>query len=83
MKLKATSIESVKDRNNMIEYEFAVTLKDGCLMNELSNSSTIDDIDYYIGATGLLVVPTPSYTQLVGHCANSWSLESIDPETGL
>ena len=45
----------------MIEYEFAVTLKDGCLMNELSSPSVMDDIDYYIGATGPLVVPTPSY----------------------
>ena len=67
----------------MIEYDFAVTLKDGCLMNELSSPSVIDDIDYYIGSTGPLVVPTPSYIQLVDNCATSWSLESIDTETGL
>ena len=67
----------------MIEYEFAVTLKDGCLMNELSSPSVMDDIDYYIGATGPLVVPTPSYIQLVDNCPISWKLESIDPETRL
>ena len=73
-KLRAKSTESVKDRKNMIEYEFAVTLKDGCLMNELSEPSAIDDIGYYIGSTGLLEVPTPSYTKLVDKCATSWTL---------
>ena len=82
-KLKATSVESNTDPNNIVEYEFAVTLKDGCLMNELTDPNDIDDIDYYIAATGLHVVQTPSYTQLVDNCAISWTLVSIDPDSGL
>ena len=81
-KLKATSVESTMDPNNIVEYEFAVTLKDGCLMNELTNPNDIDDIDYYIAATGPYVVPTPTYTQLVDNCAISWTLVSIDPDSG-
>ena len=45
-----------------------MNLLDGCLLDELSDPSTIGDIDYYIAATGQLIVSTPTYTQLLARC---------------
>ena len=55
-----------------------MTLLDGCLLDELSNPSTIDDIEYYIAATGLKVVNTPTYTQSLAHCQVDWTLLAVD-----
>ena len=48
--------------NGVIEYPFSVSMIDGCVNDELSNPSTIDDFTYYIGSTGVHTVSSPSYT---------------------
>ena len=50
-RLKAISSDS--STNSMVEYDFVMTLRDGCLLDELSSPSTIEGFDYYIAATGL------------------------------
>ena len=52
MRLKATSAISNLDPNNVAQYDFSISLLDGCLNDELSSPSTIDDFDYYIAHTG-------------------------------
>ena len=52
MRLKATSAISTLDPNNVAMYDFSISLLDGCLNDELSSPSTIDDFDYYIAYTG-------------------------------
>ena len=52
LKLKATSTKSTLSPNNIAEYDFSISLLDGCLNDELSSPSTIDDFDYYIAHTG-------------------------------
>ena len=59
-----------------------MNILDGCLLDELSDPSTIDDIDYYIAATGQLIVPTPTYTQLLARCQVDWTLVAINPNSG-
>ena len=61
-RLKATSIVSTVNPENVAMYDFSVSLLDGCLNDELSLPSIINDIDYYIAYTGLQVVPAPTYT---------------------
>ena len=61
IRLKATSVLSTQDTNNVAMYDFSISLLDGCLNDELSSPSIIDDIEYYIAYTGLQVVPTPTY----------------------
>ena len=56
LKLKATSSISTISPENEVEYEFTINLVDGCLLDELSDPSTIGDVDYYIAATGLHVI---------------------------
>ena len=55
-----------------------MSLLDGCLVDTLSNPSSIDSFDYYIDVTGLRVIPTPSYTQEVENCDVSWSLVTVE-----
>ena len=52
LKLKATSTSSTVSPENVVEYGFTIDLVDGCLLDELSDPSTIEDVDYYIAATG-------------------------------
>ena len=60
-----------------------MSLLDGCLNDELSSPSTIGDFDYYIAATGLHTISTPTYTQSLLGCPVTWSLVAIDPDSGL
>ena len=62
-KLKATSDLSTIDAEKTAEYEFSINLFDGCLNDELSSPSSIEDFDYYIAATGLYTINTQTYTQ--------------------
>ena len=66
----------------MVEYDFTMTLKDGCLLDELSSPSTIDGLSYYIAASGLQQIPTPTFTRRVENCAIGWSLVAVDPDSG-
>ena len=52
MRLKATSAISTLDPNNVAQYDFSISLLDGCLNDELSSPGFIDDFDYYIAYTG-------------------------------
>ena len=52
MRLKATSAISTLDPNNVAQYDFSISLLDGCLNDELSATSIIDNFDYYIAYTG-------------------------------
>ena len=61
-RLKATSNISTVNPENVAMYDFSVSLLDGCLNDELSLPSIINDIDYYIAYTGLQVVPAPTFT---------------------
>ena len=69
-RLKAESSESAT--NSMVEYDFSTSLRDGCLLDVLSDLSTIDDFVYYLDNTGLHVVSAPTYTQLVANCNIDW-----------
>ena len=51
-KLKAISTLSIQESGNIAEYEFSMSLVDGCVNDELSLPSTIDDFNYYISYTG-------------------------------
>ena len=62
LKLKATSKLSTLDPENVVEYAFSMSLLDGCLNDELSDPSTIDDFNYYIALTGEHVISTPTFT---------------------
>ena len=54
-----------------------MSLLDGCLLDTLSSPSTKSSFVYYIDDTGLHVVPTPTYTQLVQNCQIEWSLVAL------
>ena len=56
-----TSDDSIQ-ADSRAEYSFAITLLDGCLLDELYDPSFIDDIDYYIASTGLKIVNAPTFT---------------------
>ena len=60
-RLKATSMISTINPENVAQFDFGMSLLDGCLNDELSSPSIIDNIEYYIAYTGLQVVPTPTY----------------------
>jgi hypothetical protein len=60
--LKVTSDDSTVDPGNMLEYSFSTSLLDGCLLDEFSSPGTINNLIYYIGDTGLHIIPTPSFT---------------------
>ena len=61
LRLKGVSVEStMADRN--IQYDFSMSLIDGCINDVLSGASTIDDFAYNIAMTGSLTVPTPTFT---------------------
>ena len=51
IRLKATSVISTEDPHNVALFDFSISLLDGCLNDELSSSSIIDDFDYYIAYT--------------------------------
>ena len=55
-----------------------MSLLDGCLNDELSSPSTIGDFDYFITATGLHTIPTPTFTQTLSGCPIEWSITGID-----
>ena len=61
-RLKATSTISTEDSGNIAEYEFSMSLVDGCVNDELSLPSTIDDFNYYISSTGALTIVKPTFT---------------------
>ena len=65
-RLKATSADSSSD--STVEYDFTMDLKDGCLLDSLSDLSTIGNFAYYLDDTGLYTVPAPTFTQLVPNC---------------
>ena len=52
-KLKAFSTLSEEKNGNIAEYGFSMSLVDGCVNDELSLPSTIDDFNYYISTTGI------------------------------
>ena len=62
LKLKATSVLSLVDSGNVAEYEFNISLVDGCVNDELSSPSTIDDFNYYISSTGVYTIQNPTFT---------------------
>ena len=61
LKLKLSSDEST-EADGEIEYLFTVSMIDRCVNDELTSPSIISDFDYFIAATGLTTVPTPTYT---------------------
>ena len=67
-KLKATSELSTLAFDKVVEYEFSISLFDGCIYDELSSPSQINDFDYYIDDTGLHEIPSPTYSQSVTNC---------------
>ena len=82
-KLKVTSDLSTIDAEKTAEYQFSVNLFDGCINDELSSPSSIEDFDYYIAATGLRIINPQTYTQSLEDCPVTWSLVAIDPDSGL
>ena len=52
-RLKATSTRSSPTSNNEAQYDFSVTLAETCKNDQLTSLHGIDDIDYFIGYTGL------------------------------
>ena len=60
--LRATSSISTADPDNNLDYQFGLSLLDGCLLDVLSSPSTIDNLIYYIDDTGLYTISTPTYT---------------------
>ena len=60
LRLKATSLKSAT--KSTAEYDFSISLFDGCLLDELYDPSFIDDFDYYIASTGLKIVNAPTFT---------------------
>ena len=69
-RLKAESSESAT--NSMVEYDFSTSLIDGCLLDVLTDLSTVDNFVYYLDDSGLYTVPSPTYTQLVANCNIVW-----------
>ena len=69
-RLKAKSIESAT--KSMVEYDFSTSLRDGCLLDVLTNPSSIENFVYYLDDSGLHTVPSPTYTQLVANCNIDW-----------
>ena len=61
LKLKATSELSTLNSEKTAEYGFSINILDGCLFDELSTSSTIEDFYYYIAETGLLEISAPGF----------------------
>ena len=61
-----------------MEFEFSVAFSDGCLLDELSNPSSIEDFNYYIAATGIYVIDPPTFSQLVPSCEILWSIVAVD-----
>ena len=78
MKLVVTSDASTVDGKNTLEYPFTISLLDGCLLDALTGTSTIDSFVYYIDDTGLRPVPAPTYSQSVANCNVEWSLVALD-----
>ena len=64
----------------MVEYGFTVTLKDGCLLDILSEPSTINSFVYYMKDTGLYEISTPTYIQRVENCEVEWSLVTVNEQ---
>ena len=56
----------------MVEYDFSTSLIDGCLLDVLTDLSTVDNFVYYLDDSGLYTVPSPTYTQLVANCNIVW-----------
>ena len=50
-------------------------------MDNLSDPSTIDSLEYYVDFTGIYVIPFPSFSQRVENCAIEWSLANFSGET--
>ena len=78
LKLIATSDASTVVGKNTVEYPFVMTTYDGCLLDALTGTSTIENFVYYIDDTGLRPVPTPTYSQSVANCNVEWSLVALD-----
>ena len=74
--MTATSSES--SINSMVDYEFTVAFKDGCLLDTLTQTSVVDNLAYYIAITGPQVITAPSYSQKVLNCEIIWSLVATD-----
>ena len=69
---------STVDSENFALFDFGMSFLDGCLNDELSLPSIIEDFDYYIAYTGSHVVPTPTYAQALRFCPISWTLVALD-----
>ena len=76
-RLKLESTVSSIDPGNSIEYDFSIVFIDGCVKDELSNPSSIDDFQYFLGSTGLYPIATPTYTQLLTNCGLEWELVAL------
>lgn len=72
--LRLIAISSDSSTNSMVDYDFTISLRDGCLLDKLSEPSNINGLDYYIAVTGLYEILTPTFTRLVENCAIGWSL---------
>ena len=69
-RLIAISSESIQNSN--VVFDFRMTFKDGCLMDNFSDPSSIDSLDYYVDFTEIYVISAPSFSQKVENCAIEW-----------
>ena len=69
-RLRAESSESAS--NSVVELDFSAYLMDGCLLDVLTDPSTIENFVYYLDDSGLHTVPSPTYSQLVANCNIEW-----------
>ena len=47
------SMSTDSSTNSKVDFDFTISLRDGCVHDELSQPSTINGLDYYIAVTGL------------------------------
>ena len=76
----ARSIKSTDNLRKFLDFDFSISILDGCLKDKLTASSEIEDLDYYISYTGAQILPTPFYAQVVEKCPVSWSLVTVDDQ---
>ena len=74
----ARSIKSTDNLRKFLDFDFSISILDGCLKDKLTASSEIEDFDYYISYTGAQILTTPFYAQVVEKCPVSWSLVTVD-----
>ena len=61
-RLKLTSIKSLENPRNELNFDFTMNIKDRCINDILEATSSISDFSYYIAYTELYSIPAPTYT---------------------